>query len=210
MATGHSQAIVDIKREERFNTAFMLTGVWGTTTTLTDSWNEPAGSPRDNFWTAIEAIELACGKRPDTCVLGMTAFADLVRNGDMTGLIRSSDRRGQLSGEELNEALAVHFGLKRVFVSHAVHNTANVGQPEVPAHIVADSCLLCYAGPGGQGDGAELPGGGHIAATDGGSPTVVDRWYEDGPRTTWVRAREDRDEVVFDAAAGYLYLNCRA
>ena len=205
---------VMIARERRVRDAAFITGQWTTEATLgaAAQWDDGGGAPLANHWTAIETVmtQTKSAKRPNAAIYGQASFRVLIQNQDFTTLIPQAQSTSMLSEDQLMQVLAGAFGLKKVFVGRAVESTA-VAQAdlgETLAFILPDNALIFYAPELDPEGGRQLGAFGQIASTDGGAPTVVDRYYEDDKRCDVARVREQRAEVVYDAGAGYLILDC--
>ncbi len=206
LAAIRAQREVEIQRELRVVAAMFGTGDWTNESTLGAGaqWDDAGGDPLADIWTAKRSVKLNSGKNANTMVLGWDAFRVLVQNGDVTGLMPSATRQSQITFTELQMRLAEAFEIDRVFVGRSVRNTANQGQTEAYGFIWTDNMWIGHI----PSSGPEGPSFAQFASTDGGAPTVVDRYFEDNTRSEVVRVREERDEAVVDAVAGHLTIDC--
>lgn len=109
----------------------------------TDQWNDYDNSdPFDDIRTAINTVQAATGKRPNTMVLGQAVFNKLIDHPDVV------DRVKYTSGTSITkEMIARLFELKQVFVGSAVQNTAAEGQTDSLAFIWGKHAWLTYIAP---------------------------------------------------------------
>ena len=205
LATLRAEAEVKIRREMRCAATMFVTGAWTNEATLgaAAQWDDAGGDPLGNLWTAKRAVKLASGKDVNTAIMGWDSFRVAVQNGDLVSLMPADTRTAQLTLSGLANRLREAFEIDRLYIGKAIRNTANEGIAEVNAFVWTDNMWLGHI----PASGPEGPAFAQFASTSGGAPTVVDRYREEAITSDIVRVRENRDEVVVDADAGYLIIN---
>ena len=149
-------------------------------------------------------IKINSGVEANAAILGWDGLRVAVQNGDVTALVPADSRQAQITVTALQARLAEAFELAALHIGRAVRNTANENQAETFAFIWADNLLVYRAEDAGSANAAAAA---QFASTEGGAPTVVDRWFDDMTRQQFVRVRETRDELVIDALKGHLTID---
>lgn len=204
LATLRAMREVQIRREVRVAAAMFVTGVWTTETTLgaAAQWDDPGGDPLGNLWTMKRGIKLASAADAKVGIMGWDTFRVAVQNGDITSLMPSATRQGQITLSELAQRLREAFEIEKLFIGRAIRNTAVEGDTESNAFIWTDNFALVNV-PDGD---LEAPAFAQIASTVGG-PTVVTQFRREETEDDVVRVKENRDEIVIDADQGALLIN---
>ena len=205
MVVGHE---VLIQRELRAVATFFGNADWGAneqTLGAAAQWDDAGGAPLANFWTAKRSVKLNGRANANACMMGFDSLRVAVGNGDITSLMPSASRQGQITMSDLVSRLAEAFEIENLYVGRAVRNTASLNQTEVYGFILTDNMLLWRQEPAAS---VNASGGAQFASTDGGQATVTERWFDMETRKDKVRTRETRDELVIDANKGYLTINC--
>ena len=201
---------VRLQRDIRIAAAMFVVNVWGDGAGSGDNalgaaaqWDDGGGVPLQDLWTSKRFVKLNSRKTANTGVIGWDGLRVALLNGDVTGLLPSAIRRSMVTLTELEQRLAEGFDLSRFFVGKSVRNTAAEGQAEVNAFTWTDNLWVGYV----PDSGPQLCAFMQYASTDGGAPTVAERWFDPETNIHGVRAREERDEVVCDSMAGHLTLD---
>lgn len=144
-----------IDREIDFMTNFFATGIWGTEVAGDASGSVGAGevvywddytnsTPITDVTNAIRATQLKSGGfKPNTLVLGKVVRDRLINHPDI--LARLNGGATVTNTALVTDAkLAEIFGVERLLVSEAVHNTSAEGVAESNSFIAGNHALLVY------------------------------------------------------------------
>lgn len=134
-----------LTRMERDWTAkYFVNGVWGTSTTPLNLWSDYTSSnPIGDVQTAVTAMLLATGFRPNKFIIGHEVFNALKNHPDILARIQYNGVT-QIVTEDI---LAQIFGVSEVIVSEGIYNSAQEGQTDSMAFIAGKHALLVYAPP---------------------------------------------------------------
>ena len=98
--------------------------------------------PLDILETAIQAVKVACGTKPNTVAMGADVWAKLKVHADLKDIIKHT------SPEVVKPALlAAHLEVDRVLIGGAVYNSANEGATATMARLVGKQVWLGYVNP---------------------------------------------------------------
>jgi hypothetical protein len=208
-----------IKRERDWATAFFGAGIWtgGLQAAATygdlaggvdfTQWDNAAATPCSDIQKQQNSVMQITGYKPNTLVLGTTAYSTIINSDDVVDRIKYT-QRGVL-GPDL---LAAVLGVDRVFVCHAGQNTAVAGAAAVNAFICSDDdALLCYS--------AKSPSLMHASAgytfTWSGYTGSQDGWRVSRFRMEHLRADRVEGELAYDQKLisgdlGARFANCTA
>jgi len=191
-----------LNREILASTTLFITGVWGTTTSLTgvEQWDDYANStPIENFQTAIETVEAATGMTPNTAVLGVQAFNKLRRHPDLIDLFKYTTK-GILSTEQVAEAV----GIEKIVVGRAMRNTAAESVAFAGSYIWGKSCLICYVPPS---PGIFVPmSGATFVWKNQGLTLTIDRIAVDQQKSDALQGDQQFVHQCVGSDLGYMYL----
>jgi hypothetical protein len=163
-----------------------------------------------------EVIQKQIGKKPNTLMLSRPVFRGLRNNPKVTGRISGAT---SLDGSLVTaKQLAAVLEIDNLLVGEAVLNSAPEGEADSINYVWGKYALLCYKPPNpglrtvslGYHYMWNFPigGGGRVsAATSGQSGVGVRRWYEEGPRTTFIEVLRYYDQNMVAAGAGILFSN---
>ena len=144
-----------IRRERNFATKAFTAGVWGGETTGVNSgvnagefliWNDPNSDPIANIRSAKRERLEATGFEPNSLALSSSVMDALIDHPDIVDRIKYGQTPGAPAIVNAS-SLAQLFGLDRVMVSKAVHNSAAKGATEASSFIIGNSALLAYVTP---------------------------------------------------------------
>lgn len=144
-----------IRRERNFATKAFTAGVWGGETTGVNSgvnagefliWNNANSDPIADIRAAKRERLEATGFEPNSLALSSAVMDALIDHPDIVDRIKYGQTPGAPAIVSA-AALAALFGLDRVMVSKAVHNSAAKGASESSQFIVGSSALLAYVTP---------------------------------------------------------------
>lgn len=151
-ATEYVTQVMLIRRDKQWATNYFTTGIWGLDLTGVAAapganqflqWNDALSKPCQVIRGEVTRIGIATGKKPNVLVLGATTFTNLCDNPDVLDRIKYTQR-----GNVTEEILASVFGVQKVVVAMATHNTALEGAAAAMSAIVnSKAALLVYANP---------------------------------------------------------------
>ena len=129
-----------LKREIDWASAFFTTSVWDND--VNGDWTG-TNSAIDAIHGYQDTVEGNTGYRPNTLVLGASAFQRLKNNSDVLDRIKYTQQ-----GVVTEQLLAGLLGLDKVLVARAIKNTANEGATASYSRVYeTDSALLVYSAP---------------------------------------------------------------
>lgn len=131
------------RMEIDFAAAAMVTGVWGTSSTPSTTWDDASSTPIEDIATGIETIGNNTGYAPNTFVMGAQVAKRLRHHPDIVARLPDNAPRVVQNG-----FLATLFGVDRVFEARAIRNTADEGATAAYSRVVTNSnALLLYVDP---------------------------------------------------------------
>jgi len=129
-----------LKREIDWASTFFTTSVWSSDEN--GDWTG-SNSAIDAIHGYQDTVEGNTGYRPNTLVLGASAFQRLKNNSDVLDRIKYTQQ-----GVVTEQLLAGLLGLDKVLVARAIKNTANEGATASYSRVYeTDSALLVYSAP---------------------------------------------------------------
>jgi len=205
--TAFLTALMELELEKRVAAAAFITGVWGTSTTLssTDQWSDFDGSdPITNMQTAIRTIRRNIGAATRlTGICGPLAFEKLAEHP----LIIDKYKHTQ-TGIMTAALVAAVLGLEEIKVGNSIENTAIEKAPGTDsftgADIWTDNFLVLAESTRGKGAYT------FIWEEDFSAPWTVESYRDDKVRSDITRIRTHLDVKIASAQHGYMYLNCVA
>lgn len=165
----------------------------------TACWSESTSTPIANIETAKETIRTKTGKRPNTMILGATAFQVLKNHVSILDLIKYTR-----SGVVTPELLAALLGIENVQVGDAVYST----DADVFADVWGDNAILAYV-PKKLSDiprnEFEPSFGYNFFKKD---MPLVDVYPGEGGKVEYVRSTDIFKSYIVGSDAGYFIENC--
>jgi hypothetical protein len=191
-----------IKRERKFATDFMVTGVWGTddNNSATDWDDFTNGDPIDNILTARRTVSNATGFDPNTMVMGFIVHQALINHPDIIDRVKYVQVATLAT---IENALAAAFGVSSYLVSKASYNSANENAAMTAAAIVDDDCLVCYCTPGAGIMTASC--GYTFAWAGGGGDGIVKTYREEQTNSDVLQLKEAWDQKAVATDLGYFF-----
>ena len=198
--------LIQLELEIRAAAELFVTGIWGTSTTLTgnDQWSDYANSdPIANADTAIRTILRNTGSRPNVGFVGLVGWERLKEHP----LITDKYKHTQV-GIMTPQLVAAALGLEEIVVGDSVRNTGAEGAPFVGADIWTDNFLFLTRNQPGLGvaNGAYT----YIWNERGNFPWAVDNYRDEERRGDVTRVFTHHDFVLTSSQHGYLYLDVAA
>jgi hypothetical protein len=171
------------------------------------SWNTIATSdPVTDASTAALAIYAAIGLYPDTCVMTVKKFWNCRRSANLISQIKFSGLDDpKLPLDVATNLIAQAFGVKRVLVAGGQTNSANEGQSVSLSAIWPQGSIGFYVTTDSEDFKEPCIGRTFHWSEDGSSiGGTVESYREEKVRGTVIRCRQDTDEQILYAGAGYL------
>jgi hypothetical protein len=183
-----------------------VTGVWGTSTTLTgtNQWSDYANSdPIADSDLAIRTILRNTGARPNTLFVGLVGWEKLKEHP----LVLDKYKHTQ-TAIMTPQLVAAVLGIQTLVVGDTVRNTANEGSAFVGADIWTDNALYLVKNTPGLGvaNGAYT----YIWDEKGNFPWAVENYRDENVRADVTRVFTHRDYVITSSQHGYLLLDTAA
>jgi len=144
--------------------------------------------------TGIDTVKTGAMVMPNTLIMGYQVFAKLKNHPDLLGRMATSTTRVLTT-----QMLADLFGVERVLVGGAMHNTAAEGVAASMSYIWGKDMVLCYVA---QRPGLKSLSVGYTLQMEGAR--YVDRWDEQAEKAEFVRANDYYEPKVVAAEAAYL------
>lgn len=195
--------LMQLELEARAAAAYFVTGVWGTSNTLTgtDQWSDFANSdPIANADTAINTILQNTGAMPNTMFIGKAGWDKLKEHP----LILDKYKHTQ-TGIMTPELVAPVLGVDEIVVGSSVNNSAAEGATFSGAFTWTDSALfLVRNNPAlGVANGAYT----FLWNRSGNNPWAVESYREDKRVSEINRIFTHVDFRVVSAQHGYIFLD---
>jgi len=132
-----------IRRERRWASRFMTTGVWGTDATPSPLWSAANSDPFKDVETGSLKILSETGFKPNTLVFGAQVISALKSNAAIR------DQFKYTSADSIDEAmLARYFGVDNVYIMNSVYTSSVEGNSTQTTTLISPkSALLCYSAP---------------------------------------------------------------
>jgi len=194
---------MQIELEKRVAAACFITGVWGTSTTLTgtDQWSDYDNSdPIANANTAKDAIRRATGTKPNTLFIGETGWQKLKEHPDIINKYKYSS-----AGTMTTDLVAAVLEIDEIVVGDSIENTAAEGQTFAGADIWTDNGLFLVRNQPALG----VANGAYTFMWDeiGNIPWAMQRYNEDQTRALILRILTHVDVKIISTVHGYMYLD---
>lgn len=166
-------------------------------------WSDHAtATPLDDAKAARQAIEDACGQRPNVVVIPARAFDELILCDQFLDRIGSvSDDPKQVT----RAAVAALFEVDRVLVPGGLDNSANDGQTAVLTSLW-DKTKVTFAcvDPNPSAQGFTAFWGAHWDGDGSEFAWRVEQYWNESDRTDVVRARRQVKPQIVEAAGAYV------
>ena len=201
-----TQALM-VRLEAQWMAEFFVTGIWGTTSTLsgTSQWSDYDDSdPITAVDNGKQAIGDLTGLEANTFLCGSAVDLKLKRHPIVQALYKVSNVES-ISDEMMARVL----GVQRYLVARAVKATDVEGATAAFARIAGKHALLCYTAPDGS-DGATA---GKVFKWDGwgaDSGIAIQSYYENQSRSDIVEGFSAVDFKITSTALGYMFIDAVA
>lgn len=187
---------VNLRLERRTAGVAFATSVWGTSASLTYTWDDFVNSdPANDMLTAKSTVARDIGVDPNTLVIGRQVFDKLSIHPD--GLDRFKHTRTGIMTEEM---IAQWLGFQQIIVGSASYNAAQEGGTVDRQFIWGKSALAMYVPAAPARD--EPAAGYNFQVKD----VQTRNWREESPKQTVVEASILAIPTLTASKAGY-YIN---
>lgn len=200
-----------LNRELRWVTNFFSTGVWGTDSTPSTTWDDPSSDPIADIETGIETILKATGYRPNVLALGYQVWKALKQHPDIISRIGTGSPSDGPIRNISRQQVAALFGLDEVRVGEVTYNTAADGAAASMSFAAGKNALLCYRTPSPS---ILTPSAGYAVKWRGltGSMEGVSVYngFDDRRQEYWYQIKHADDFKVTASEMGYFFSNAVA
>ncbi len=170
------------------------------TTAASASWGTATTDVVRDVQDSIERVRVVTGMIPDTMVIEMGAWRDLLVNDDVRDMVKYTSE-GTI--DKLAAALAPVFGVQRILIGNVIGNSAAEGATFASVDTwLATVCGLFVTASGGlqtSGVGRTM-----MWVDDAPSNEVFESYRDESRRSDVIRVRQFVDELVIDVAMGDL------
>jgi len=195
--------LIELEIEKRVSETLFITGVWGTSNTLTGTsqWSDFANSdPIADSDTAKRTIKRNTGSDVSNGFIGLLGWEKLKEHP----LLLDKYKHTQ-TGILTEELVAAAFGIPEITVGNSVENTADEKQVYVGADIWTDNMLFQTTNPAGLDVGNSAY---TIMWNERGNiPWAVESYREEQTRGDVNRVFTHMIPTVTSAQHGYLFLD---
>lgn len=205
IATNKVQSIIGLRKEYKqavlANTSANYPSGSKVALSTTTCWSASTSTPISDIETGIETIRTKTGKRPNTMVLGATAFKVLKRHASIIELIKYT-----MKGVVTAELLALIFGVETVKIGDAVYAT----DAGVFTDVWGDNCILAYV-PKKESDIPRNEFEPSFAYNfHKKDMPLVDTYMGEGGKVEYVRSTDIFEPKIVGSDAGYFIENAVA
>ena len=198
--------LIQLELEKEVAAAAFVTGVWGTSTTLTgtDQWSDlDASDPIDKIEVAKRTIRRNTGSKPTCICVGALVWEKLKEHPLLLDKYKHTQR-----GILTEDLVAQAFGVDRLMVADSVENTVADGQTFTGADIWTDNVLVFVD----NAPGLMTPTGAITFIWDeqGNYPWGVQEYRWEKTRSNVQRVFTHFDIKIVAAQLGYMYLDAIA
>lgn len=198
--------LMELELEKDVAAACFVTGVWGTTTTLsgTDQWSDyDASDPIAKADLAKRTIRRNTGAVPNVMFVGALAWEKLKEHPLLLDKYKHTQR-----GILTEELVAAALGVESLVVGDSVENTAAEGGAFNGSDIWTDNALfLVRNNPGlGVANGAYT----FIWDENGNVPWGIEEYRDETVRSDVTRIRTHYVPEIVSSQHGYIFLDCVA
>ena len=195
--------LIEIEIEKRVADATFVTGVWGTSNTLTgtNQWSDfGLSDPIGNAQLAIRTILRNTGAKPNTLIMGLLAWEKLAEHP----LILDKYKHTQ-KGIMTPDLVAAVLGIDEIVVGESVENTADENQTFVGADIWTDNAVFLVRNSPALG----VANGAYTFTWNekGNVPWGVEDYREEQTRSDITRVFTHIQPAVVSAQHGYMFLD---
>ncbi len=195
-----------LNREIKFVADFWKTGIWTEATLAsTDQWSDYDGSdPIAKAKLAIQAIEKACGMKPNTLVVSAEVFDNGLESHPLLVDRFKYTQKGVLTAD----LIAPLLGVEKLLVARAMYNSAvekaEATESYTGAYIFGKNALFLNVAPG---VGLLQPAAGKTFNwRPNGLGMSIERYADDDADADVIRIRDYFDQKQTSSPHGYMYV----
>jgi len=184
-------------REKRVADMLFSTSYVTNYTTLTgsDQWSDYAGSdPIGDIETGMQSVREACGRTPNTIVMGRQVMSELRNHPDLLERIKYT-QKGVVTADLLSSLIE---GNPRVVVGDLMYDSSQEGGDESLGYIWGKKVLIAYIEQSPSLRSMSL------AYQFYSKDRITKQWREDKIDADRVQVQEVSDEKLVSADCGYL------
>ena len=204
MATYRAMSIVLRRLEKRVAAKIFAPATFGGGHAVSAAWNAyQDADPRKDVVEGIEAIRLSTGLKPNALILDESVLRHVSMCDSVIERVKYANPDA-IRGDLTIPQLEAYFGV-RVIAAGAVGNAAAKGKAKSITPIWSTAmAMLGVVSSGGQD--LREPSLGRVFSWEEDAPEmlVVETYREEQTRSNVVRARQNTDECIQFAGAGYL------
>jgi hypothetical protein len=209
-----------IKKERKFASTYMTTGVWANTDQTgvssapsTDQFlqfDQAASDPISVIKDRILTIHSQTGHKPNKLVIGPRVFRVLEDHALLLDRVKAGGNSSN-PAKVSAQAMAEIFGLDKVLVPGGVVNTAARGATASIDFIFGKNMLLVYAAPN---PGILVPSAGYCFTWTGLSGSQngvrISKWWQQNIKSDRIEGEVNFDHKVVHTGCGQFFASCVA
>jgi hypothetical protein len=198
-----------LAREIRVAAMLQSTSIITATGGVAIEWDTSATcTPKADVKTAIDALRASRGIMPNAAVMSYKVFQNVLMSAELKTYLQYTSPHLIETEQAQLDMLAKYFGLQRVIVGKAMKDSANKGITASIGEVWDDEYVL-IARLASSGRDLKEPCLGRTFLWTGDSPQmlVVEQYREEQKRSNIYRVRNNVDEALVFAGAGYLLSN---
>jgi hypothetical protein len=200
---------IRLAREVRVAAMIFNTGNITLTGAVTTEWDTLATcTPKADVKTAVDALRAARGIMPNAAVMSYKVFQNVLMSTELRTYLQYTSPHLIETEQAQLDMLAKYFGLSRVIVGRAIKDSADKGLTASLGDVWDDEYVLIARLAGTARDLKE-PCLGRTFLWTGDSPQILmtEQYREEQRRSNIYRVRNNVDEALVYAGAGYLLSN---
>lgn len=212
VATTRAVDIILRNQEKRIADLLMSTGTIPATSDVGTEWSTLATcTPYANVEAAKLAMRAASGLLPNTIAMTYKIFRNVLGSSELRSKLMYTAPIELMSMDAQRNILAQYFGVGQVLVGNAIYDSAKKGQTFSLADIWDDEfILLAFVSAGGEDMKEPCVGRTMLWTPDSPTNLVTESYREEQTRSDIYRVRQNVDEAIIFAGAGYLLGNITA
>lgn len=204
LATQFLTNLMEMELELDVAAAGFITGVWGTSNTLTgtNQWSDLANSdPIADFETAKRTIRRNTGMEPNSSLIGALTWESLKEHPLLLDKYKYTQK-----GILTEDLVAAALGVETLKVGKSVQNTGNEGASFSGADIWTDNALIFQRTPNA---GLMVPNGMYTFVWDekNNVPWAMESYREDQTRSDIQRIFTHYVQSIITSQFGYIFID---
>jgi hypothetical protein len=198
-----------LAREIRVAAMLQSTGIITATGAVTTEWDTLATcTPKSDVKGAIDALRASRGIMPNAAIMSYKVFQNVLMSTELKTYLQYTSPHLIETEQAQKDMLAKYFGLQQIIVGKALKDSADKGITASIAEVWDDEYVL-VARIGTNARDLREPCIGRTFLWTGDSPQqlMVEQYREEAKRSSIYRVRNNVDEAIVYAGAGYLLSN---